>query len=47
MKLVETHFGPDIGDAEIHMPQYVIMLSDRKEMSHGGIAVYIRDDLTP
>lgn len=44
--LMETHQKPDIGNAEIHIPQYVVFWTDRKERSHGGVAMYIREDLT-
>ena len=47
MALTETHLTPNIGDAEIHIPKYVVFRTDRKDRSHGGVAMYIREDVTP
>ncbi len=46
MALTETHLTSNISDAELHIPNYVIYRTDRKERSHGGVAMYIREDIT-
>lgn len=43
--LVETHLKPDIGDPEIYISQYIVIQSSRKETSHGGVAMHIREYL--
>lgn len=45
--LVEMHHGSDIGDAEIHIAQYVVVRLGRKEGNHSGAVVHIRDNFTP
>ena len=44
LALTETHLSSDIIDAEISIPGYTIFRTDRKDRSHGGVAVYVRDD---
>ena len=45
--MTETHLTSSILDAEIHIPGYVIYRADRDESrTHGGCAVYVREDLT-
>ena len=43
--LTETHLNPDIIDAEIQLENYTLFRSDRNERSHGGVAIYVRNDL--
>lgn len=38
---VEMHHGSDIGDAEIHIAQYVVVRLGRKEGNHSGAVVHI------
>lgn len=38
--LVEMHLTLDTGDAEIHIPNYVVIHSSRKERIHGGVVFY-------
>ena len=45
--LTETHLKPDIADAEVHIHGYVLLRTDRRDRTHGGVAVYIRDDVSP
>ena len=47
MALTETHLTADIADAEIQIPEYNLLRTDRKDRTHGGVAVYIREDVTP
>ena len=43
----ETHLTEDILSAELQVPGYTLYRSDRLGgRSHGGCAVYSRDDLT-
>ena len=45
--LTETHLKPDILNAEVKIEGYSLYRSDRGEnKSHGGVAIYLRDDLT-
>ena len=43
--LTETHLTPNILDAEISISGYYLFRSDRKDRSHGGVAIYVRKDL--
>ena len=45
--LQETHLTPDILSAEVQMAGYTMYRADREGgRSHGGVATYVRDDLT-
>ena len=45
--LQETHLTPDVLPAEVHMEGYTMFRCDREGgRTHGGVAVYVRDDLT-
>ena len=45
--LQETHLTPDVLGAEVHLEGYTLYRSDRAGgRSHGGVALYVRDDLT-
>ena len=37
--------NPSILDAEIAIPGYDLFRSDRKDRSHGGVAIYVRKDI--
>lgn len=43
--LTETHLNPHILDAEIHIKNYTLYRSDRVGRSHGGVCIYVRNDL--
>ena len=45
--LTETHLTSNIADAEIHIPKYAVFRTDRRDRTHGGVAMYIREDVTP
>ncbi|XP_076045726.1 uncharacterized protein LOC143027968 [Oratosquilla oratoria] len=45
--LTETHLSVDVRDAEIQLENYTIYRTDRKNRSHGGTIIYLRDDITP
>lgn len=42
--LTETHLNDNFLDAEIRIKDYTIFRSDRVNRSHGGVALYIRND---
>ncbi|KAK3884437.1 hypothetical protein Pcinc_011274 [Petrolisthes cinctipes] len=44
MALTETHLHPGIKDAEIKIPGITIIRRDREGRSHGGVAVYAREE---
>ena len=45
--LTETHLKPEILSAEVRIEGYSLYRSDRGPgKSHGGVAIYLRDDLT-
>ena len=44
--LTETWLNPDIIDAEVQIPGRTLFRADREGRTHGGCALYIRDDLT-
>ena len=45
--LTETHLKPHILSAEVKIDGYSLYRSDRgPDKSHGGVAIYLRDDLT-
>ncbi len=44
--LTETHLRPDVLDSEIQLPGYTVNRSDRLNRSHGGVLLYIRNDVT-
>ena len=45
--LTETHLKPDILSAEVKIEGYSLYRADRgPNKSHGGVAIYLRDDLT-
>ena len=47
MTLTETHLTPDMKSAEVAIPGYTLYRSDSLGgRTHGGCAVYVRDDLT-
>ena len=43
--VTESHLNPSILDAEISIAGYDLFRSDRKDRSHGGVAIYVRKDL--
>ena len=43
--LTETHLNPEILDAEIQIRNYNLYRSDRAGRSHGGVCIYVRNDL--
>ena len=43
--LTETHLNPDILDAELQIKNYSLYRSDRVGRSHGGVCIYVRNDL--
>lgn len=47
MALTETHLSENVLDAEINMQNYTIYRADRIDRSHGGVAMYIKNNLTP
>ena len=44
--LTETWLYEDILDAEVKIEGFNIFRSDRKGRNHGGVAVYLRDDIS-
>jgi hypothetical protein len=47
ISLTETHLTPDILSAEVSISGYTMYRSDRMGgRTHGGCAVYVREDLT-
>lgn len=44
--LIEMHLKPDIADAEIHTPKYLVLQSNRKDRNHVGVVMYTHEDLT-
>ena len=45
--MTETHWSANVHSAEVHIPGYTLYRSDRTGgRTHGGAAVYCRDDLT-
>ncbi len=46
--VTESHLSDDILDAEVtrEIPGYDILRCDRLDRSHGGVAAYIRSDLS-
>ena len=44
--LTETHLNPDILDAEISIKGYTLFRSDRVGRTHGGVCIYVRNDLS-
>ena len=43
--VTETHLNPNILDAEVAVDGYELFRSDRKERTHGGVAIYVRKDI--
>ena len=43
--LTETHLTPDIMDSEIRIPGYNLFRKDRCKRSHGGVAIYVLEDI--
>lgn len=46
MCITETHLSNDEFDAEIHIQNYTIYRTDRKERDGGGVCIYAQDKLT-
>ena len=44
LSLTETHLKQDHLDAEVKIENYTIFRADRKQRSHGGAAMYIREE---
>lgn len=44
--LTDTHLKQDIENAEIHVLKYGVLGTHRKEGTHGGVAIYICENLT-
>ncbi|XP_036369725.1 uncharacterized protein LOC118768055 [Octopus sinensis] len=47
MVLTEMHLTSNIEDAKIKIPEDAVLRTNRKDRSHGGVAMYIRKDVTP
>ena len=45
LALTETHLHRDILDAEVKIQNYEIFRTDRRDRSHGGVAIYIDKNL--
>ena len=45
ISLVETHLTDEIHDAEIEIQNYTPFRADRRDRSHGGALIYLRQDL--
>ena len=43
--LTETHLNPHVLDAEIQIKNYTLFRSDRVGRSHGGVCIYVRNNL--
>ncbi|XP_076045873.1 uncharacterized protein LOC143028125 [Oratosquilla oratoria] len=43
--LTETHLNDAILDAEINIQNFTLFRADRVDRSHGGVALYLREDL--
>ena len=43
--LTETHLSPQILDAEVQISDFCLYRKDRADRSHGGVAIYLRNDL--
>ena len=44
--LTETHLEPGILDSEIYVNNYTVFRQDRASRKSGGVAIYIRSDLS-
>ena len=44
--LTETHLREGVRDAEVNIENYTLFRTNKKMRSHGGVALYIRNDLT-
>ena len=44
--LTETWLKPDIQSSEVQIPGYILYRADRENRTHGGCALYVRDNLT-
>lgn len=45
LALTETHLNENILNTEIAMQFFTLFTADRKDRSHGGIAIYLREEL--
>ena len=45
LAVTETHLDSDIKDAEINMDGFQLFRADRVGRKHGGVAIYVREDL--
>lgn len=43
----ETHLSEEIKDEELRIENYTLYRTDRKDRTHGGIALYLRYDVAP
>ena len=43
--LTETHLNNEVLDAEINMENYKLFRTDRENRTHGGVAIYLRQEL--
>jgi exonuclease III len=43
--LTETHLNPHVLDAEIQIKNYTLFRSDRVGRSHGGVCIYVRNNM--
>ena len=43
--LTESHLTPDIRDEEVNIENYTLYRTDRINRSHGGVVLYVRDDI--
>ena len=48
MSITETWLSPDVSDSEIthNMPGYSILRADRINRQGGGVALFVKDELT-
>ena len=45
--LTETWLSSDTSDAELSIPNFTIIRSDRVGRARGGVAMYLRNELYP
>ena len=44
--VTESHLKTEISSTEISIDNYTLYRADRKDRSHGGVGLYVRNDLT-
>ena len=45
MAITESHLRPDVRNEKVNIENYTLFRTDRKNRSHGGVDMYVRDDL--